>query len=260
MLTLTTLYAAVIINGLLLCFLLIFNRRGMPMANQLLAALVFLLVLSMWNLYVDAKGIAPIWKTIDYASWFTPFFWGPALYLYVATITGSFQASYKTIMPHVALGVAMLLTCVILTLFALTYSNNDLLPAFYDVKLITVYVQLLVYGYASYNLLARYSDQLDESSYSRHLPKLTWLQRLIGIFFVVLVIDFVSIMPATFRAQDMPYFSSIKLSEAVAILAIGYLSLFQTGITLKFFANTRVARTKHITSSVATRWPINGKQ
>jgi len=228
---LTTIYVAAAANGIFQVSLLIFNRRGNRQANIMLAVLLLLLVQSMWNMFIDEAGWAPAWKTIDFKKWVSPFFWGPALYLYVGVVTGLTKLSPRLVFLHALPGL-IFLSGEIFLLFSSQFGGGVQSSSYNDFRLVSVYFLLLSYVFASCILLRDFTRNTHRSHSKNMALRVTWLRRLVLVFAAIVVADTIVLLPAAFRNMGSAYFEIIILAEAFAIFAIGYFSLCQTGIAL----------------------------
>ena len=251
MLTISSIYAVAILNGLVLVAALVLNRRGDKLANRLLALVILLLMLALWNMYVDTNGLAAGWKTIDYYSWITPFFWGPALYLYVLAALGQLALSTSIVARHFSLGVAFILAEVLFHNLVDLVSSNAAYDVFNDLRLLGFYVHLGLYIFASFRLFA--PQERDQHWGQKDAAKLSWLRNLILVFSVLLFIDLCTTVPAVFRQEDLPWLDVIMLSEAGTILLIGLSFLYHSGLTIGFVDLDKAGvKTKYAGSPIDT--------
>lgn len=239
MFTVSNIFLAAIIHGLLQVAVLLFNRHGNVQANRLLAVLIGLLSMSLWNLLISKLGLPRYLHTIDYFNWISPFFWGPVLYLYVGVVSDQIRLSKPVLLAHVSFGLAVFVIDTGLQLLSPADFRAQHYGVFNDIRLLVFYVQLSLYLFASYQLLKSY-DRLIKENYSniRGLT-LAWLQRMVVIFAAILVVDMCLIVPAVLREQQIPYFSAIMIAEAIAIFAIGYLYLYHSGALLQATENSK---------------------
>lgn len=230
---LSTVYAAAAINGLFQVSLLVFNRRGNRQANIMLAVLLLLLVQSMWNMFVGSAGWAAAWKTIDFNRWISPFFWGPAIYLYVGVVTGRAKLGPRQVFFHALPGL-IFLTSEVLLLFSSHSQGDGWFSGYNDFRRVSSYLLILGYVFASFLMLRDVTRNTHRGRSEKMSLRLTWLKRLVLIFAAILVVDTVVLLPAAFRNAGSAYFDVIMLAEAFAIFAIGYFSLCQTGVAISF--------------------------
>jgi AraC-like DNA-binding protein len=232
LLSITSIFSAALINGLFQILLLLSNRLGNLRANRYLALLLLLLVMSLWNIYVDLIGLSAVWKTIDYNNWITPYLWAPVLYFYVITLTEKTQVTWPMVATHFSL--AALVLVIDLIYFATGF--NDTIKSFYSlsntVRLLSFYVQFFLYAFASYLVLKEYDQKVRDTYSTLENRNLKWLQRLIFIYAVIIVVDMSLVVPAVLRHENVPYLNIIMLTESAAIFVIGYFSLVHSGLLL----------------------------
>ena len=88
------------IHGIALALLLTFNHYANRKANRLLAVLVMLLTVAMWNVFARRSDDPVAVPVIDYYLWATPCLWAPALYLYVGELTKLNEVSRWRLLLH----------------------------------------------------------------------------------------------------------------------------------------------------------------
>ena len=230
MFTVSNIYLASIIFGVVQVLALLFNRRGNLAANRLLALLIGLLVLALWNVVVDFSELSAFWKTIDFNNWITPFFWGPALYLYVTTLTSQTPVEKSNLIAHASIGIAFFVLDIILTLLGSGDGPNQYLDYFNTVRLLAFYLQMAIYLFASLQALKIYASDIKKNYSSIESLNLSWLQRLVAIFAIILCVDMTLVVPSVLRDESIPFFTLLMIVESVAVFTIGYFSLTHSGI------------------------------
>jgi len=225
-LTLSHLFLAAIIQGLFLICLLLFNRRGNRRSNTLLACLVGLISISLWNLNVSALALSGYWKLFDYYMWSTPFLWGPVLFLYVKSVTNRQLGRVKVVLAHLGFAIGLFLLQ-----FPYHFATvNEWIPADYLVLfrrtvLLAFYVQIALYILASLLALKEYKYKLENNFSNLDRINLAWLRRLLFVLAALVAVDMISTVPGVILQTDLPYFTTIMLAESVTIYLIGYFSL-----------------------------------
>jgi len=232
--TLSHLFLAAILQGLFLIGLLLFNRHDNQGGNKLLACLVGLLSISLWNLNVSTVGLARYWKLFDYYLWCSTFLWGPVLFLYVKKVTAQLVFSKQTVLPHFSIA---------LSLFVLQFpyavlSENEWLPAqlltlFRHIILLAFYVQMALYLYACAQTLKTYNHNLANKFSSLDRINLKWLKRLIVVMAALLAIDMVTTVPGVILQTSLPWLNTIMIAESITIYLIGYFSLSQEEVPIQ---------------------------
>lgn len=230
MLSTESIYLAAIIQGLFQILVLVSIRRGNRHANRMLALLVGLLVLSLWNLYTYFLSLPSYWRVIDYSGWYSPFFWGPALYFYVGMISGEIRPGLALYLRHFSLGIILFIigtTAQLLQMLEwLQLSDVDL---FNNLRLLTFYSQISLYLFMSFQLIKEYNRKIRNNFSSIGEMNLSWLQRLLVVFTVIVAVDMFITVPAVLsHASEIPFLKYYLFAEATAIFAIGYFSLLYT--------------------------------
>jgi len=227
-LNLSHLFLAAVLQGVFLIFLLLFNRNGNRPGNRLLACLVGLLSVSLWNLNVSTMGLAKFWSVFDYYIWCTPFLWGPVLYLYVKTLTGQLLPSKKIILPHAAIALGLFF---IQFPYAFLSSGEWLqasqLKVIRHTILLAFYVQIALYLFASIQALKAFNQSLKNKFSNLDRINLKWLKRLIFVLAALIAIDMLTTVPGVILEGSLPYLNAIMVAESITIYLIGYFSLSQ---------------------------------
>lgn len=220
---------AAIVHGLLQVAVLLFNRRGNRPANRYLALLVGVVTLALWNVHVPTAGLPSNWRIIDYNIWCSPFLWGPTLYMYVAVHTSRMRPKLLTFLPH-ALPALVLFAAQLPLHFLSTngWLHQDFLIFFRWVVLLAAYVHMSLYIFLCFQILRAYEQDLRDNYSSIEALSLRWLQKLVGVFAVLIAIDMSTTVPAVIRQEEMSFINVVMLAEATAIFAIGYFSLSHT--------------------------------
>ncbi|MGH1541535.1 MAG: helix-turn-helix domain-containing protein [Arenicella sp.] len=227
MFSIESLYLAAIIHGGFLVTTLLFIRRGSRATNQMLALLVGLLTLSLWNLHTYQQGLPGYWRLIDFNDWYSIFFWGPALYFYVGMTTGLLQIKTLDLLRHFSLGITLFVIGTVLHIF----SSKQWIPQFYisalnEVQLLAFYVQMGLYLFASFQLLNVYQRNIKDRFSSIDSMNLSWLRWLLTVFSMLIAVDMSITVPHVLRGDSsIPYLEIYVLAEAIAIFFIAYFSL-----------------------------------
>ena len=224
-------YLAAIIQGLLQIGALLFIRKGNLVANRILALLVGFLVLSLWNYFVSYSGMPAYFRTVDYNSWITPFFWGPTLYIYVGVVTAQVSVSLVVFLRHFSVGIGFFVAQ--LTVGYLDDAGwlpQGSLAFFGHVALFALYVQLSLYFLSTFQFLNAYNRKLRNNFSSIESMSLSWLQRLVVIFAALIALDMTLSVPAVIRHEQIPYLTIFLFGESLAVFAIGYFSLTHTDV------------------------------
>jgi len=228
LLSFSHLFLAATIQGIFLICLLVFNRNGNQHANRLLACLVGLLSISLWNLNVPTFGLARYWKLFDYYIWCTPFLWGPALYLYIKTITVQLKPTRNRVLPHVVIALAVF---VFQFAYAFASTSEWIAPAYLKMirhtLLLAFYVHIALYIFASTQALIDYNRIIKNKFSNLDSINLTWLKRLTFVLAALVAVDMVTTVPGVILQTDLPHLNTIMLAESVTIYLIGYFSLSQ---------------------------------
>lgn len=222
-----SIYLAAIIQGLFQMAVLVFIRRGDQQANRMLALLVGLLVLSLWNIYTYILNLPSYWRTIDYNGWYSPLLWGPVLYFYVGMISDEMRLDAAQFLSHLSPGIILFVIGIAIQLL---HSFQWLTPShveiFNNIQLLAFYIQISLYLLMSFQLIKSYNYRVRNNFSSIDKMNLSWLQRLLAIFSVIVIIDMCITVPSVINhVSEVPYFEYFLFAEAAAIFTIGYLSL-----------------------------------
>ena len=225
-----TIYLAAIIQGLFQIAILLSRRDGDRSTSRWLSLLVGLLTLSLWNLYSYKQELSSFWRLIDYDGWYSPLFWGPVLYLYTLSLTGQRRVFPAELFRHFSLGVFFFASGVFL---GYLQSDGVISPKYLEihqtVQLMTFFVQISLYIYASNQITVSYNRKLKDCYSDAESRNLIWLQRLIGIFALLIAIDMYITVPSVLRSvYPIPYLDYYLLAEAVSIYLIGYFYVMHT--------------------------------
>ncbi len=231
MINVETVFLGAALHGVALVLLLLFNGYSNRRANILLAVLVGLLTITMWNVFVYRSDAGRAALIIDYYLWVTPLLWAPFLYLYVGQMTKQKPANAKLVLLHSLPALLAAVTQIPIHLLADTGPGAATGTLAYNAVVIFIYPQTAAYALLSLQLLRTYRNAVKDSFSTIDAINLNWLKTVVIIFSVVLMGDMSLNIPATFFSASMPFFYNvILLAEAGAIFAIGYLSLRQPEI------------------------------
>jgi len=224
--TAESVYLAAIVHGLLQVSVLLFNRRGNRRANAVLAILVGLVVLCMWNLYVYTAELPKHWLLVDYYYWTSIFLWGPALYIYTGLISAQFHPHWTLFLRHFGLtGLLIALQLPLYLLISGGWLGPEDVELFGDILLLAFYLQMGAYFFACFRLLRAYDRKIREN-YSRiDSINLSWLNRLTITFAIAVMVDMVLTGLAMVQGEMSPYVAAYLAAEAIAVFAIGYFSM-----------------------------------
>ena len=255
MISIETIFLGAAIHGLALVLLLTFNSYANRKANLLLALLVGLLTVAMWNVYAhrsDERFAAPL---VDYYLWATPLLWAPVLFLYVGQLTKQKEVSGPRFLLHALPAIFVAILQIPLHLFRESEAGAALLQLAYNVIVTLIYPQIAVYFFLSLRLLKSYRSAAEETHSAIERINLNWLKTVLFLFSLVLAADMSVNVPAALLGTEMPaYYDAILLAEACAVFAIGYLSLRQPeillGISLDPPAPSSPASAKYLDSPV----------
>ena len=230
MISIESIYLAAIIQGIFQIVILLTHGKSSRAANRMLALLIGLLTLSLWNLYSYKINLPAYWRLIDYNGWYSPLFWGPSIYLYIMLITTEKQLNTKKVLSHFSVGLLFFTTATLLNLFdALGWSSAIYLETYRTIHLFTFYIQISLYLYAGYLLIQSHNDSIKNQFSTTDKINLTWLQRLIFIFALLIAIDMVITVPSVLRdIWPIPFLDYYLLAEAIAIYLVGYFYLQHT--------------------------------
>ena len=217
-------YLAAIIQGCLLTLLLLTWPQGDQLANRLIALLVGLLTLSLWNLYSYKQGLPGHWRLIDHNGWYSPLFWGPALYLYTRSLTVKESVAAIVYFKHFSFGLFFFASATLLSaIINQGWITTSVLEGQKTIQLLAFFIQISLYIYASFQLTQQYSQRLKDRFSDPESRDLTWLQRLIAIFAALIALDMFITVPSVLQnIWPIPYLDYYLLAEAVAIYFVAY--------------------------------------
>ncbi len=198
-------------------------RRGNRNINRVLALLIGLLTFSLWNFYTYRVGLPAYWRLFNYESWYAAFLWGPTLYFYIGMICGQLQFNLGLFLRHYSLGIALF---AIGSIMHLMNPQQLYVDSFKHIKLLMFYVQMSLYFLLCFQCIKTYNRRIRDHFAAIDKMSLSWLQRLLSIFAMLIAVDMGITVPAVLsQAARIPYVEIYQLAEAVAIFAIGYFSL-----------------------------------
>ena len=243
MINMNSLYLAAMIQSIFLICLLLFNRNGKRSANLLLAILIGMLSISLWNTYIWEAGLDVYWKLFNYEIWVTAFLWGPILYLYVNVVAGQLAPSKNCILKH-----SMFALILFVAQLPLYLANRDgwispeILTGIHRVIVFSLYIQLALYLYACFQVLQAYNQKLKDNYSNLEKINLVWLTRLISLFALFCAIDMATTVPAFILQDEYRYLTVLMLAESVAIYLIGYFSLSHGAVLFQSQSESKKAK------------------
>lgn len=238
MLSVESIYLAAIIQGLFQIAVLLLIHRGNRHTNRMLALLIGLLTMSLWNLYTYTVGLPAYWRLINFNSWYTGLFWGPTLYYYIGMLTGQMQFNGRNFLYHCLPGIVLFsMVNIALLMQYMEWMTQPHIDMVKNIKLLAFYILMSLYFQSSFQLLKTYRRKVRDNFASIDGMNLSWLNRLLIIFAVLVAVDMAIVVPAVFSdASKIPYFEILLFAEAAAIFAIGYFSLLHAE---SIFATTK---------------------
>ena len=226
-----TLFLAAAIHGVALVLLLAFNGYQNRRANIVLAGIVSLLTIAMWNMYVyrAPPGNAPV--IIDVYLWATPLLWAPMIYLYTRMLTKSGTRSIKNEILHVVPALLVGLLQIPLHFFKGTELGHAMIGVSYKAVVLFIYPQIAFYFFWCLSVLNGYRSQAKQHLSAIEKINLLWLRTLLVLLSIILMCDMALNIPSAFLGISNPdLYNVVILAEAGAVFAIGYLSLRQPEI------------------------------
>ena len=220
-------YLTAVINGVLQTVAFLSISRGDRYVNRMMALLIGLLTFSLWTYYTYIADLPAYWRLVNYEGWYTVLFWGPTIYFYVGMLSGQMQFNWRAFLRHSSPGIVVL---VVGMTFQLMKANGWLTQAAFDnfgfLTLLAGYIQISLYLLLSFQLLKAYDRKIRDNFTSIDGVNLTWLQRLLAIFAVIMAVDLAVTVPAVLsHSPEIPYFDMYFLAEAISIFTIGYFTL-----------------------------------
>ncbi len=230
MITMDTIFLGAALHGFALVLVQAFNGYENRRANLLLASLVGLLTITMWNVYVHKTGGPPGAYIVDYYLWATPLLWAPVLYLYVRTLTRQAALQARDAL-HLIPGLCVALVQIPLHLTQSEEWGVQATDVIYKGIVVAIYPQIAVYMILSLRVLRSYRMAARAAFSTLEKINLNWLTALVLVYSVILATDMSLSLPRTFWGAhfDLAY-DLVLLSEAAAVFAIGYMSLRQPEI------------------------------
>ena len=231
MFAIETVFLAAAIHGAALVLLLTFNRYANRTANALLAGLVALLTISMWNIFARRSDWEYAWLIADYYLWVTPLMWAPMLYVYVGQLTKLRPLTVERLLLHNLPALLVGLVQIPLHVTLDTAFGEAAKDFIYKGVVAFIYPQIAIYLFASFRLLRTYRNTIKDSFSAVDAINLNWLQIVVILFSMVMLADMSVFVPQVFFGMELPkLYYAILLAEAVSVFAIGYLSLRQPEI------------------------------
>ena len=183
-------------------------------------------MISLWNISMPSLDVPDSLKfrILDLKIYATPFFWGPFLYLYVLHMTGQQNHNKKKDLLHLTVPVAVTLSQVFI-------EERSVIPSLPAFLLNAFYIHAGCYAAFAYRRVLSHQKRVQNTFSQIDRIHLNWLKRLLAIFAITLLIDFLVAQAITYRLVEYgPALGLIVLLESATIFAIGYFSLQQPQI------------------------------
>ncbi|WP_120497225.1 helix-turn-helix domain-containing protein [Kiloniella sp. EL199] len=254
MITIDSVFLGAAIHGAALVLLLAFNGYSNRQANFLLAGLVGLLTITMWNVYILKIQGPLMFHIIDYHLWATPLLWAPLLYLYTGLLIKKRTLQWKSI-AHTFPALFIGLLQIPLHFYQSTELGIELLDFFYKAVVIFIYPQLGLYLFHSFKILREYQIETKDQFSTLEKINLTWLIVILTSFSSILLFDMTMNFLIVFGDFKLTLiYDIVLLLEALMVFAIGYFSLRQpeilTGSSAKNHPVKNPITTKYIGSPI----------
>ncbi|WP_282609609.1 helix-turn-helix domain-containing protein [Pelagibius sp. Alg239-R121] len=234
MIGLENIFLAAIVHGLLQIAVLLFNRRGNRRANAVLAFLIGIVILCMWNVYVYKADLPRHWLLVDVYYWASIFLWGPCLYLYVGIISAQRNLNLPLLLRHLSLPVLLILMQLPLHLLSRQgWIAAEQLSVLKDIVLLAFYLQMGAYFIFCFGLLRSYDQKLRENYSRLDSINLSWLNRLTIVFAFVVSVDMILTVSGMILDAPSPYSVVYLTAESISVFAIGYFSLSHPEVLLQ---------------------------
>lgn len=211
-----------------------FRYRANGHANRLLAILIGLMTVMLWNLYIYKSGLNTKWLIIDRTLWVTPFLWTPMLYAYVVQMTRTKVIGWRGLLVH-----ALPALFVFAMQFPLKHLTDNLvigsgvLPMVYKYSIVVLFMQMGFYIYLCLRVLQKYRLRIKSYYSAIDAINLTWLRNIVMIFTAVIVLDMIMYLPTAFLGfEQSSFYNVVLIAEACSIFLMGYLSLSQVEILM----------------------------
>ena len=231
MITIETVFLGAAIHGVALLLLLSFNGYQNRRANLILAGLVLLLTVAMWNVFAYRSDQSHMPVIIDVYLWATPLLWAPFLYLYTGQLTKLRLVTTKRFIYHSMPAIIVALAQIPLHLTRTTEMGQMMMGISYKSVVLFIYPQIAFYFYLCFKDLKTYRDNAKQHLSAIEKINLIWLRTVVGLFSIVLACDMALNIPSIFFGVLRPaFYDAVILAEAGTVFAIGYLSLRQPEI------------------------------
>ncbi|KAB7610270.1 helix-turn-helix transcriptional regulator [Amylibacter sp. SFDW26] len=233
MLSLDNIFFGTAIHGAALVVLLFFNAHANRTANRLLAILVALLTITMWNMYTLTAQSGQPKRVFDVYIWAIPLLWAPFVYFYIGEMTRQKRVKDQKVLIHCLPAILLGLAQIPLHFFQDTANGILITTILSKTAVVLLFPQVFLYFSLSVRLLKKYRQNLLEQFSSLEKINLVWLYVVLGVFSLILLIDYSMNIPATLFNEARPWFYNwIVLTEALTVYVVGYLSLRQPEIFL----------------------------
>lgn len=230
MITIDALFLGAAIHGVALVLLLTFNGYANRKANLLLALLVALLTITMWNVYINKVGGSLAFQIIDYYLWATPLLWAPVLYFYTGLLTKHRTLEWKSTIHFLpALFVGLLQ--IPLHFYKSTEIGSEVLNLTYFAVVVLIYPQIAFYMFRSFQIIYQFREKNKDQFSTLDKINLTWLIIVLISFSSILIVDMITNFLIIFGGLQLEFaYDFLLVLEATVIFVIGYLSLRQPEI------------------------------
>jgi AraC-like DNA-binding protein len=231
MITIETVFLGAAIHGVALLLLLSFNGYQNRRANLILAGLVLLLTVAMWNVFAYRSSESNMPIIIDVYLWATPLLWAPFLYLYTGQLTKLRVITTRRLIYHSMPAIITAFVQIPLYLSRESELGQMMMGLSYKSVVLFIYPQIAVYFYLCFKDLKTYRGKAKQHLSAIEKINLIWLKLLVGLFTVILACDMALNIPAIFFGVLRPaFYDAVILAEAGTVFAIGYFSLRQPEI------------------------------
>ena len=231
--------------GITLSTLLLCRRKGVLVANKLLACFICLMVIPLWNEYLSFPPAELSLLVIHPTFFYFPVLYGPLLYLYIVYFTRNTVHS-KYMWAGIATGTGLAAIFKVTHFYIL---NEGFSQPIWFAFFCAIYTQLTFFLVKAWQQIGIYHNDLKQNHSSVGKLKLTWLRGLIIAYACLVVIDIIKLVVKVNGFDVLPFFKlAVSISECMFIFLIGYWGLIKPEI---HFEDTLVkASEKYLNSSL----------